>query len=63
MLELSEDSPASIYTNPDSPASLCTIPELPENRKVRFAFQDEIIENIYFEDFLVDDDIPYGKTN
>ena len=51
-LELSDDC--------QYPASTCySEPE----KKVRFAVQDEIIEEIYEENFLVDDDIPYGKEH
>ena len=49
-LELSDDClypPSTCYSEPE--------------KKVRFACQDEIIEEIYEEPFLVDDDIPYGN--
>ena len=49
-LELSDDClypPSTCYSEPE--------------KKVRFAVQDDIIEEIYEETFLVDDDIPYGN--
>ena len=49
-LELSDDClypPSTCYSEPE--------------KKVRFAVQDDIIEEIYEETFLVDDNIPYGN--
>ena len=59
------DCGLSDTNNNDIDKEYSTISEIfdpnPEKRSVRFSCENEVIYEEYMEDFIVDDDIPYGN--
>ena len=65
-IELSEQSPSPINTEIDqdfsSSSPTCDPCCISDKKTVRFSTAPEIIEDVLCEDFIVDDNIPYGTN-